>query len=256
MTISVGTDQPTDPDLIRCLASARFVVVLTGAGVSAESGVPTFRDAQQGLWAHHDPMQLASPEGFARDPKLVWDWYRWRRKLIAETSPNHGHLALAALARHVAKLVLVTQNVDGLHQLAGSERVVELHGNIQRSICSTTRRLIAEEWLREHAEHTPVPSPHHPQGLARPDVIWFGESLHEAVLGKAFAAAQDCDLIIVAGTSGVVHPAASVPVVAIEHGARMIEINPVETELTRLADWHLVGPSATWLPRLVEHVAH
>jgi len=252
MTRSIGVDAALYPDLASLLTQARSVVVLTGAGVSAESGVPTFRDAQQGLWARHDPMALATPEGFARDPALVWDWYQWRRELIANTAPNPGHRAIAELAERIPDLVVITQNVDGFHQLAGSGTVLELHGNIQRSICSRTRRDIPPSWLHEHADRSPVPSPHHPHGLARPDVVWFGETLDEVVLGDAFAAAQRCDLMIVAGTSGVVHPAASIPVVAVEHGARMIEINPVESELSQLAEWHLVGPSATWLPRLVE----
>ncbi|TVS12876.1 MAG: NAD-dependent deacylase [Wenzhouxiangella sp.] len=255
MTLSISVDEALDPGLTSFLKTARSVVVLTGAGVSAESGVPTFRDAQQGFWARHDPMQLATPDGFARDPGLVWDWYQWRRKLIAETSPNAGHRAIAELAGQLPGLVVITQNVDGFHQLAGSRHVLELHGNIQRSICSRTRRDIPASWLDAHPDRSPVPSPHHPQGLARPDVVWFGESLDEKLLGAAFAAAQACDLVIVAGTSGVVHPAASIPAVAVEHGARMIEVNPVQTELSRLADWRLVGPSATWLPRLVESLS-
>ena len=237
-------------DLVGCLRSASRVAVLTGAGVSAESGIPTFRDAQTGLWAKHDPMQLASPEGFDADPGLVWDWYQWRRKLIAESNPNAGHFALAEMAQHFDGFVLVTQNVDGFHQLAGSEGVLELHGNIQRSVCSKTRKLIEPDWLARHADARPPPSPHHAQGLARPDVVWFGEALPEATLDAAFSAAGECDLMIVADTAGAVQPAASLPFVARESGARVLGINPETTGISRIAEWHLAGPGATWLPAL------
>jgi len=242
------------PDLLDCLRSASRVAVLTGAGVSAESGIPTFRDAQTGLWAKHDPMQLASPEGFEADPRLVWDWYQWRRKLIAESSPNAGHFALAEMARYFDGFVLVTQNVDGFHQLAGAEGVLELHGNIQRSICSKTRKLIEPDWLGRHADRRPPPSPHHEQGLARPDVVWFGEALDAATLDAAFSAAGDCDLMIVAGTAGAVQPAASLPFVARESGARVLDVNPETTDISRIADWHLAGPGAAWLPTLAQAV--
>lgn len=236
-------------ELVDCLRQAERVAVLTGAGVSAESGVPTFRDAQTGLWARHDPMTLASPEGFARDPALVWNWYQWRRELIAGARPNAGHTALAELGAGV-HLDLITQNVDGLHQRAGSENVLELHGNIQRTICSSTRKIIDPAWLERHADQQPPPSPHSRDGLARPDVVWFGEALDRDTLERAFAAAGACDLMIVAGTAGAVQPAASLPVVAVDNGASVIEINPATSELTRLADWHLKGGSAVWLPRL------
>jgi NAD-dependent deacetylase len=236
-------------DLIDALSRTRRLAVLTGAGVSAESGVPTFRDARTGLWAHHDPMALASPEGFDADPRLVWNWYQWRRELIARAEPNAGHRSLAELARHV-DLDLITQNVDGLHQRGGSASVLELHGNIQRTICSKTRRIIDSDWLERHADRQPPPSPHAPDGRARPDVVWFGEALDPGTLEQAFTAARRCDLMIVAGTAGAVHPAASLPVLAVEHGARVIDINPATSELTRLADWHLKGGSAHWLPIL------
>lgn len=237
-------------DLVDCLRSASRVAVLTGAGASAESGIPTFRDAQTGLWEKHDPMQLASPEGFEADPKLVWDWYQWRRELIAETRPNAGHEALAQMAQHFDSFVLVTQNVDGLHQRAGSERVLELHGNIRRNICSRTFKPISEEWMAEHAERRPPPSPHHPDGLARPDVVWFGEALDEATLEAAFAAAADCDLMLVAGTAGAVQPAASLPYSARRTGARVVDVNPEATGISRSADWYLAGPGTQWLPAL------
>lgn len=237
-------------DLIEALREARRVAVLTGAGVSAESGIPTFRDAQTGVWERFDPMALASPEGFFSDPATVWDWYQWRRELIDRTKPNAGHHALVELAARVPRLDLITQNVDGFHRLAGSDPVLELHGNIQRSICSRTHREIDSDWLSTHSDHNPPPSPHHPDGLARPDVVWFGEALDEAVLQAAFEIAEDCDLMLVAGTSGAVQPAASLPVLAARAGATVIEINPQKSELTALARWHLAGSSAAWLPAL------
>lgn len=251
-------EDPTRPpvELIERLLTATRVCVLTGAGVSAESGVPTFRDAQSGLWSRYDPIELASPEGFERDPATVWDWYQWRRELIAGARPNAGHHALAALQRQVARLDLVTQNVDGFHALAGSSGVLELHGNIQRNICSRTRRPIDADWIERHDGHRPPPSPHHREGLARPDVVWFGEALDAEILDAAFAAAQACEVMIVAGTSGAVQPAASLPVTASRAGAMVVDVNPHENELTRLAHWHLAGPSAVWLPALADTAAN
>ncbi|MEX0914767.1 MAG: Sir2 family NAD-dependent protein deacetylase, partial [Wenzhouxiangellaceae bacterium] len=181
---------------------------------------------------------------------LVWDWYQWRRELIAGSRPNAGHEALAAMAQRFENFVLITQNVDGFHQLAGSGDVLELHGNIQRSICSKTRKTVDAEWIERHTGHRPPPSPHHPQGLVRPDVVWFGEALDESTLEAAFAAAGKCELMIVAGTAGAVQPAASLPFLAREAGARVVDINPDTTAVSRSADWHLAGPGATWLPAL------
>ncbi|MFU8833616.1 MAG: SIR2 family NAD-dependent protein deacylase, partial [Wenzhouxiangella sp.] len=172
-----------------------------------------------------------------RDPKLVWDWYQWRREMVRQSAPNAGHRALAELEPLFAEFTLITQNVDGFHQLAGSRNVLELHGNIARSICSVTRRPIAQEWLDRHTDRTPPPSPHHPDGLARPDVVWFGEALVESVLAAAFEAAEQCDLMLVVGTAGAVQPAASLPVIARRSGARIAEINPARSDLTALADW-------------------
>lgn len=242
----------TLPDeLVQTLSQARRLVALTGAGVSAESGIPTFREAQRGLWAQFDPMALASPEGFAADPKRVWGWYQWRRKLIDSSHPNAGHQALAQLSAMVEQFCLVTQNVDGFHQLAGSTDVLELHGNITRTICSRTRKVVDPDWLVRHADQHPPPSPHHADGLCRPDVVWFGEALDEQVLTRAMKESSQADLMIVAGTAGAVYPAAGLPALAAENGARIIDINPEATAISRLADWHLSGPSTHWLPRLV-----
>lgn len=241
-------------ELADALRTARRVAVLTGAGVSAESGIPTFRDARTGLWAKYDPLQLATPEGFAREPATVWRWYQWRRELLDTRSPNPGHHALAVMERAVPEFTLITQNVDGFHRAAGSRNVIELHGSIARNICSKTRRPIEDAWIREHAGHEPPPSPHHPEGLARPDVVWFGEMLDENIQQAAFEAAETCKLMIVAGTAGKVEPAASLPRVARDAGARIADINPESTPISRLADWHLAGTSAAWLPRLAECV--
>ncbi len=241
--------------LVEELNRCRHVAVLTGAGVSAESGIPTFRDAHTGMWARHDPMTLASPQGFEQDPETVWQWYQWRRQLIANNHPNAGHQALARLQGLVSELTLVTQNVDGFHQLAGSERVLELHGNIHRNICSVTGELIDAEWMQQHDGQRPPPSPHHPRGLARPDVVWFGEALDSSILGAAFTAASQCDLMLIVGTAGSVQPAASIPVMAKDHGAVLVEINPENSELTALADWRLAGPGTKWLPALVDKLA-
>jgi len=249
--LRIRLDMEPPKALTDAVSGAERIVALTGAGVSAESGVPTFRDARTGLWEQHDPLELATAEGFERNPSLVWDWYQWRRQLIAQSRPNPAHHALAELETRIDTFTLITQNVDGLHQLAGSHKVLELHGNIGRSICSRTRRLVDEEWLARHSERSPVPSPHHPCGLARPDVVWFGEALDAGILDAAFTAATRCKLMLVIGTSGAVHPAAGIPLHALNHGALMIEINPVAGELTRHAHWHLQGTAAHWLPRLL-----
>lgn len=238
--------------LIRALTGARRIVALTGAGVSAESGIETFREARTGLWARFDPRELASPEGFANNPARVWDWYQARRRQVAASAPNAAHFALAALAERAPGFRLITQNVDGLHRRAGSRNVLELHGNLQRSICSRTRRPIEPDWLERHAGQSPPPSPHAADGLARPDVVWFGEALDAAVVDAAFEAAGRCELMIVAGTAGDVQPAASLPEIARRAGARVVDVNPEAGAISRRADWHLAGPAGTWLPRLIE----
>ncbi len=236
------------PKLVDCLRSARHVAVLTGAGVSAESGVPTFRDAQTGLWAKYEPGELATPQAFQRNPRLVWEWYAWRRQLVGEAQPNSGHRALADMERHVPQFTLITQNVDGLHQQTGSKNVIELHGNIRRTICFEDGKLV-ESW----PETEDVP-PHCPRcgGLLRPDVVWFGEGLPQQALSTAFEAAESCDLFLSIGTSALVQPAASLPVIALQKGAVAVEINPNPTPLTSHVTYALSGPSGQLLPRLVE----
>lgn len=240
------TDLKFPPALIDKLRSARHVVVLTGAGTSAESGVPTFRDAQTGLWATYSPEELATPQAFRRNPKLVWDWYAWRRELVAQASPNPGHLALAEWERRAQQFTLITQNVDSLHQRAGSRQVIELHGNISRVICSQERREITA-W----ADTDEVPRCPHCQARLRPDVVWFGEGLPPEALTAAYQAAGQADLFLSIGTSGLVQPAASLPLRAIGRGIMTVEINPDVTPLSAQADFHLAGPSGQILPTLV-----
>jgi NAD-dependent deacetylase len=229
----------------RALRGARFIAVLTGAGVSAESGVPTFRDAQSGLWAKYDPRELATPEAFARDPKLVWDWYAQRRAMAAHVSPNPAHVALADLEQHANGFLLATQNVDGLHQRAGSRKLVELHGNILRVRCSSCG-LHAATW------HEAGPPRCSACGAClRPDVVWFDETLPEAAIAAATEAAKQCDVYLVVGTSAEVYPAAALPRAALRNGACVIELNPGNTSLTSSATLSLRGRAGEVLPRLV-----
>ena len=239
------TSPEIPPQLVGDLSHARNIVVLTGSGISAESGVPTFRDAQTGLWARYDPQQLATPEAFMRDPDLVWKWYRWRRKLIGQAKPNAGHYALADLEQKVPNFTLATQNVDGLHRRAGSENVLELHGNILRTICSA-ERIEAEP----QGDETPPICPGCGAPL-RPDVVWFGEMLPASTIQAASEASRGCDIFLSVGTSSLVYPAASLPYEALSAGATVVEINPEETPLTVRADYSLSGSAGEILPTLL-----
>jgi NAD-dependent deacetylase len=234
-------------ELARALRRARFVAALTGAGISAESGLATFRDAQTGLWTRFDPRELATPAAFARNPKLVWDWYAWRRERVAAARPNAGHVALAELELRVPEFLLVTQNVDGLHQRAGSRRVVELHGSIARVRCSREGAIV-ERWKAEPGE---VPRCANCGAFLRPDVVWFEEMLPPEALASAEDAARRCELLLVIGTSAEVYPAAGLPRLAREHGGRVVEINTNATALSTEADDVLRGASGVVLPQLV-----
>ena len=242
-----ATEIAIPSELVRTLRRARFVAALTGAGVSAESGVATFRDAQTGLWARFDPRELATPSAFARNPKRVWDWYAWRRERVAAVAPNAGHRALVELERRIPEFLLVTQNVDGLHQRAGSQKLVELHGNIARVKCSREGTIV-EDWSAEDGE---VPRCANCGAFLRPDVVWFEELLPEQALVAAEDAARRCEVLLVIGTSAEVYPAAGLPMLAHEHGALLVEINPNETPLSSRADYVLRGTSGTVLPSLV-----
>jgi NAD-dependent deacetylase len=232
--------------LVDAVRGAEGVVALTGSGISAESGVPTFRDAQTGLWAKYDPQRLATPGAFARDPELVWRWYAWRRDLVEGAGPNAGHAALVRLERSVPSFSLVTQNVDGLHGEAGSENVLELHGNIRRSRCSAENLTVEPE----ETDHVPPLCPNCGAPL-RPDVVWFGEALPAAEARAASEAARSCDLFLSVGTSGLVYPAASLPYEALEVGATVVEVNPEPTPLASDAHYSLRGRAGEVLPELV-----
>ncbi len=246
--MSEPTSSPAE--LIARLRQARRVAVLTGAGISAESGVPTFRQAQTGLWARYDPQQLATPQAFRRQPQLVWDWYAWRRGLVAGVEPNPGHFALAEIERRVPQFTLITQNVDSLHQRAGSRAVLELHGNIARTTCSREGRVV-EAW--PESDERPPRCPHCGAFL-RPDVVWFGEALPADVLEAAIAATRTADVFLTIGTSGLVHPAASLPLLAARQGAVTVEVNPEETPLSEEMTYCLRGSSGVLLPALVAAV--
>lgn len=239
--------------LVEELQTAEHIVVLTGAGVSAESGVPTFREAQTGLWAKYDAQELATPAAFRRNPKLVWDWYQWRRGLIWSASPNEGHYALAQLEQLCPRFSLITQNVDGLHQEAGSVNVIELHGNLWRNRCFANGHPVDPGGEILAPDTDGPPRCPRCQSLLRPDVVWFGETLPRSSLDAAYAAAQTCQLFLVIGTSAVVHPASSIPYVAAESGALIVEINPERTPLTPHADFALHRPAGQIVPRLVAH---
>jgi NAD-dependent deacetylase len=242
-------------NLIPTLQSVKRVLVLTGAGMSAESGVPIFRDAQQGLWAKYRPEDLATPEAFQRNPTTVWNWYCERRQNIRSVAPHAGHHALVELASFFEAFNIVTQNVDSLHQQAGSRDVIELHGNIMRSICSVTGRTIDDQWISEHPGNPPS-SPHDPNGLARPGVVWFGETLPEQAMERALALAAECDACFSIGTSSLVQPAASIPYYARRSGACVIEINPEPTTLSALADYSLQATAAEALTHISRQLKH
>ncbi len=235
------------PGLIQAFEHTDRVTVLTGAGISAESGIPTFREAQTGLWSSYDPEDLATPQAFRRNPRLVWEWYAWRRELVSCAAPNPGHFALAAMETHFQEFTLITQNVDGLHQQAGSRRVLELHGNIRRIRCSA-ENILVESWTS--SEEIPPRCPHCGE-LLRPDVVWFGENLPRQALEAAWQAAGSCEVFLSVGTSSLVEPAASLPYVALRAGAKVIEINPQSTPLTSQADFAWQQPAGVALPVLL-----
>jgi len=247
--LALSLDEP----LLSRLAQARSVLVLTGAGMSAESGIPTFRDAQTGLWAKYRPEDLATPGAFAADPDRVWRWYESRRKTVREARPHAGHQALVELETLVNEVTIVTQNVDGLHQLAGSSKVWELHGNIMRSKCHLSLRPIGREWIEE-SPHSPPRSPFVAGGLARPDVVWFGEALPAVAVEGAIEAAARCDFCLSIGTTSLVQPAASLPLFALEHGAPLIEINPAATPLSPHAAQCFRGTASAVLVTLVSQL--
>lgn len=233
-------------ELVDLLRRANRVAVLTGAGISAESGIPTFR-GEEGLWKKFRAEELATPEAFSRDPKLVWEWYDWRRGIIAQKMPNSGHKVLASWENAFPAFSLITQNIDGLHQKAGSKNISELHGNIWKVRCT-------EEGTVTENYETPLKDipPRCPScgAVLRPHVVWFGESLSSAVLNTAFLISSSCNVMFVIGTSAVVQPAASLPIAAAESGAKIVEINPDPTPLTSYADFSIRGKAGEILPMI------
>lgn len=251
----MSKEEPTknlEPLMYRCIermAGARRIVAITGAGISAESGVPTFR-GEDGLRRRSRAEDLATPLAFERNPTLVWEWYDWRRRVIAQSEPNPGHVALAELEGVVADFLLITQNVDGLHKRAGSRKVIEIHGSLWRLRCP------AEQKVFENLE---VPLPQLPPrcscgAVLRPDVVWFGESLDPRMLEECHRALELSQCVIVAGTSGIVQPVASFPIVAKRAGAFLVEVNREATPLSSLMDECLRGKTGEILPRLVEAI--
>lgn len=239
--------------LLDRLRNAGSVLVLTGAGMSAESGIPTFRDAQTGMWARYRPEELATPEAFQANPERVWRWYEERRANALAALPHAGHQALVELERLLPAVNVVTQNVDGLHQRAGSRNVIELHGSLNRFKCSVTHRPISRTWLEE-AEGAPPPSPYNRAGLARPDIVWFGEVLPQDAVDTAMNLARSCEFCLSVGTTSLVHPAAGIPLLALQHGAALVEINPQETPLSAQADQCIRAPASQALSAIVEQL--
>jgi len=244
------------PDLIHFLRVSKNITALTGAGISAESGLQTFREASsstipgQALWSLYRPEDLATPEAFEGNPELVWEFYAMRRLKAGEVKPNPGHTALTEMERRVPHFRLITQNVDGLHHLAGSKGVIELHGNITRIKCSLGCGVFTE-W-----DDIPGHVPACPKCGAklRPDVVWFGEMLPRRELEAALEAVRTCQVFFSIGTSGLVQPAASLAGLARQRGAMLVEVNTEETPLTASADYFLQGKSGEILPKLVKEI--
>lgn len=236
------------------VGGAKRFVVLTGAGMSQESGIPTFRDAMDGLWAQYDPMELATPSAFLRDPKLVWEWYEYRRGLVNTAKPNAGHYALVELEALLPQVTIVTQNVDGFHQLVGSRDVICLHGNIQQHKCAGDCKgdptLVDISQLTDEA--SPPRCPYCQQHYVRPNVVWFNETLPVAELERAHDVSLQADVMLVIGTSGVVVPAAQLPFLAYRGGATILEINPNRSNISEIARLRLAGGSAEMLPEVVK----
>ncbi|MDP1527023.1 MAG: NAD-dependent deacylase [Rhodocyclaceae bacterium] len=263
------------------LRACRNIVVFTGAGISAESGIPTFRDRFEGLWAKYDPQEVATPQAFRANPQLVWDWHVYLADAIRQARPNAGHVAVARLAELAPRLIVITQNIDNLHQVAGSRDVLELHGNLFRLtafvdaddlfvgdrspiICPICDGYALDEECDHYASKEdlaaielkagPVPRCPGCRALLRPDIVWFGEPLAVDVLDAAWSATDTCDLLICIGSSLEVQPAASIPMRAKRNGASIIEINPKPTTLSLHADAFLQGKAAEVLPELIDEV--
>lgn len=234
------------------LRDTRALFVLTGAGVSAESGIPTFRGAD-GLWKNFAAEQLATPVAFREDPRLVWEWYHWRQSIIRSAVPNPAHHALVEMEKAVERFLLLTQNVDGLHQRAGSEKILELHGNIFRTACLNCGAKAMHSAYEDHPDDVlPVCSC---GGLLRPDVVWFGEAVPVNEWQESLDFLVQADLAIICGTSGIVWPAASIPGIAREHGVKTVEINLGPTAISQIVDISIQGKAGIVLPELVRQMS-
>jgi NAD-dependent deacetylase len=246
-------------DFLLGLLRAEHIVIFTGAGMSAESGIPTFRDAQTGLWERYDPLALASPSGFLADKALVWGWYEWRRMQVLRATPNAGHFAIADLANYVERLTMVTQNVDDLHERAGSHGVTHLHGSLHKPRCFdcgspyTFPAGIPDEPVGGRRLEPPACS--QCNGSIRPGVVWFGESISSMEWDRAEQTAMECDVFFSIGTSSLVWPAAQLPERAALHGAKIIQINPTATPLDSKAHYNFRGNAGEILPAMLHSLA-
>ncbi|MEN1836132.1 NAD-dependent deacylase [Pseudomonas lijiangensis] len=244
----------TSTALSQQLKEAQHVMVFTGAGASAESGIPTFRDALTGLWERFDPAQLATNEAFRADPALCWGWYEWRRQKVLQAQPNVAHIAIAELAKCLPKLTVVTQNVDDLHERAGSQDVIHLHGSLHSPRCIECGQAytlpLTSDALPEDGGRIEPPRCSACRGCIRPGVVWFGEMLPEDAWSAGFAAAAECDVFLSIGTSGIVYPAAELPLRALGHGATVVHINPVRFDVSS-QEHFLEGPASVVMQSLL-----
>jgi NAD-dependent deacetylase len=241
--------------LIKRLRETQHLAIVTGAGISAESGIPTFRDALTGLWENYQAEKMASEKGFLNDSDLVWGWYEWRRQKILQCSPNRAHEVIAKLASKLPKVTLITQNVDDLHERAGSKNVLHLHGSIHKARCINCNTPYTHPDTKLTDDILPEcriapPKCEKCDDLIRPGVVWFGEMLPTDTLKQAEEAAQECDLMLVVGTSGIVYPAANIPFLAIERGVTSIQVNPIETHFDKSVTFNLKGNAGDLLTEL------
>ncbi len=250
MQDNTGSQNPIEV-VAKWLNESQQIVVFTGAGVSKESGIPTFRDALEGLWAKYDPQQLATRQAFANNPQLVWDFYEYRRGLVRQAKPNAGHEAIARLSQLKPYTTLITQNVDDLHEQAGKSNIIHLHGSIFANKCSVDCLGEPTTVELERVPIAEIPLCPHCGEFLRPDVVWFGERLPEHAWVDAVSTAGQANCFMIVGTSGVVSPASHIPRLAKEIGAKVIEVNPYRSELTDLADVWIDQASARALPQII-----
>lgn len=238
------------------IRNSKKLVIFTGAGASKESGIPTFREAQEGVWEKFDPEDLGTPQGFQKDPQRVWDWFAFRREMATKAQPNAGHIALAEIEKRVPSAVTITQNVDDLHERAGSKNVLHLHGSLFRHKCFDDcqgKPTLVDLDSLEDKDASPPKCPHC-AAYVRPDVVWFREMLPEDILQAAYDWSDTCDLMMVVGTTGLVTPAARLPYMAKQSGAKIIEVNPAYSMITRYADIKLEAGAGEVLPLIVEAI--